>query len=47
MNIFLEPKSLGTNVKVELDLSYYVTKADLKNVTGVADTSDFTKEKLM
>ena len=47
MNIFPKPKFLGANVKVELDLSYYVTKADLKNVTGVAATSDFTKEKLM
>ena len=25
-----KPKSLGENVKVELDLSSYVTKADLK-----------------
>ena len=28
---FPEPKSLGANVKVELDLSNYATKADLKN----------------
>ena len=34
---FPEPKSLGGIVKVELDLSNYATKADLKNVTG-ADT---------
>ena len=26
---FLKPKSLGPNVKVELDLSNYATKADL------------------
>ena len=30
-------------MKVELDLSYYATNADLKNATGV-DTSDFTKK---
>ena len=39
---FPKPNSLGTNVKVELDLSNYATKADLKNVTGV-DGSDFAK----
>ena len=27
---FSKPKSLGANVKVELDLSNYATKADLK-----------------
>ena len=32
---FLESKSLGGRVKVELDLSNYATKADLKNETGV------------
>ena len=40
---FPEPKSLGTNVKVELDLSNYATKADLKNAAGV-DTLDFAKK---
>ena len=35
---FPKPKSLRANVKVELDLSNYATKADLKNATGV-DTS--------
>ena len=30
-------------MKVELDLSNYATKADLKNATGV-DTSDFAKK---
>ena len=35
---FPKPKSLGKNVKVELDLSTYATKADLKNATGI-DTS--------
>ena len=34
---FPEQKSSGGRVKVELDLSNYATKADLKNVTG-ADT---------
>ena len=38
-----KPKSLGANVKVELELSNYATKADLKNATGV-DTSDFAKK---
>ena len=40
---FPKPKSLGANVKVELDLSNYATKADLKNVKGV-DTSDVVKK---
>ena len=40
---FPKLKSLGANIKVELDLSNYVTKADLKNATGV-DTSKFAKK---
>ena len=32
---FPETKSLRGRVKVELDLSNYATKADLKNATGV------------
>ena len=40
---FPEPTSSGGRVKVELDLSNYATKADLKNAAGV-DTSDFTKD---
>ena len=40
---FPGPKSLGGRVKVELDLSNYATKADLKNATGV-DTLDSAKE---
>ena len=40
---FSEPKSLGGKVKVELDLSNYATKKDLKNATGV-DTSSFAKK---
>ena len=40
---FPKPKSLGRNVILELDLSNYATKADLKNAAGV-DTSKFTKK---
>ena len=40
---FPKPKSLGRNVKVELDLPNYVTKADFKNETGF-DTSDFAEK---
>ena len=40
---FPKPRSLGANVKVELDLLNYATKADLENVTGV-DTSEFAKK---
>ena len=39
---FPEPKSLGGKVKVKLDLSNYVTKANFKNAAGV-DTSKFAK----
>ena len=39
---FQNQKSLGANVKVELDLTNYATKADLRNATG-ADTSSFAK----
>ena len=35
---FSEPKFSGRRVKVELDLSNYPTKSDLKNEIGV-DTS--------
>ena len=38
-----EPKSLGRRVKVDLDLSNYATKADLKNTPGV-DTSKLAKK---
>ena len=44
--LFPKPKSLGANVKAELDLFNYATKADLKNATGV-DTSDFDKKRLI
>ena len=40
---FPEPKSLEGRVKVELDLSNYVAKADLKNATGI-DSSSFAKK---
>ena len=40
---FPKTKSLGPNVKVELDLSNYATKADLKNTLGV-DTSGFARK---
>ena len=37
---FPKPKSVAENVKIELDLSSYPTKADLKNRAEV-DTLDF------
>ena len=40
---FLEAKSSGGRVKVELDLSNYATKEDLKNATRI-DTSKFSKK---
>ena len=40
---FPEPKFLGGRVKVELDLSNYATKTNLRNATG-ADTSKFAKK---
>ena len=40
---FRKPQSLGVNVKVELDLPNYGTKADFKNAAG-ADTSSFAKK---
>ena len=40
---FPKSKSLGENLKVELYLSNYATKADWKNATGVA-WSDFAKK---
>ena len=42
---FPDQKSSGEKVKIELDLSNYATKADLKNATGV-DTSKFAKKKV-
>ena len=40
---FPEPKPWGGNVKVESDLSNYVTKADSQNATGI-DTLSFAKK---
>ena len=40
---FPEPKFFGRRVNVELNLSNYATKADLKNAKGI-DTSDFAKK---
>ena len=40
---FPEQKSSGGKVKVELDLSNYATKLNLKNAIGV-DTSNFAKK---
>ena len=40
---FPKQKYIGRRVKVELDLSNYATKVDLKNTTG-PDTSKFTKQ---
>ena len=42
---FPKLNSLGTNIKVELDLSNYATKTNLKNTTGV-DTSSFAKKMI-
>ena len=39
---FPEPKYLG-KVKVELDMSHYTTKTDLKNMTGI-DITSFAKK---
>ena len=40
---FPKPKSLRANKKVELNLSNYATKLDLKNATGV-DKLDFAEK---
>ena len=40
---FPKPRPFWGNVKVELDLSNYAAKEDLKNVAGV-DTSKFAKK---
>ena len=42
MQYFPEPKSLE-KVEIELDLSNYATKTDLKNTTGT-DTSSFAEK---
>ena len=43
MNIFLNGDLSSTNVRVELDLFNYATKADLTGATGV-DLSKFAKK---
>ena len=43
MNIFSKLKSLGANLKVELELTNYAAKEDLKNVASV-DVSSFSKK---
>ena len=43
---FPELKSSGGKLKVELDLSNYATKADLKSAAGV-DTSKFAKKVVL
>ena len=40
---FPEPKSLGERLKIELNLSNYVTKVDFKNATGI-NTPKFAKK---
>ena len=40
---FPKPNSLGANIKVQLSLSNYAIKADLKTATGV-DASSFAKK---
>ena len=40
---FEEPKSSGERANVELDMSNYETKSDLKNATGV-HTSNIPKK---
>ena len=46
IDYFPEPKSLEGKVKVELDLSTYAAKTDLKNATWI-DASSFAKEVVL
>ena len=47
MNTYYPPyKSSSNNIKVELDLSNYATKNDLKNITHVDVSSFASKTKL-
>ena len=42
---YCPPRSYSKNkIKVELNLSNYVTKSELKNATGI-DTSQFAKKR--
>ena len=43
--IFPPKRSSGRNIKVELDLSNYATKTDLKNVPHV-DVSSFASKQI-
>ena len=43
MSYFPEPLTIKNNIEVELDLSHYATKSNLKNAPG-ADTSQFAKK---
>ena len=43
MSYFSEPYARTYKIEIELDLSNYATKSDLKNATGV-DTSQFAKK---
>ena len=43
---FPEPKYLGGRVKVEVDLSDYAIKTDLKKATGF-DTSSFVRKNYL
>ena len=42
-DFFLEPKSFGSRVNIELDFSNYASKSDLKNATTVG-TSNFSNK---
>ena len=46
MSYYPPYKSSSNNIKVELDLSYYVTKDDVKNITHVDVSSYATKSNL-
>ena len=45
MCYFPEPHTNKSKIEVELDLSNYAIKSDLRNVTGV-DTSHFAKNMI-
>ena len=46
MSYYLPYKSSSNNIKVELDLSNYATKNDVKNITHVDVSSYATKTNL-
>ena len=47
MNIFSKVRSLGANVKFELDLSYYGRKSDLEKSIGIIDKSELAYIRLI